>query len=90
MEYHIHCADIDCAKELHRAIGTTLSFPDWYGHNLDALYDCLMEIGVPTHLILSSWDDQRPFAPGFRSVFEDVQLHNPAFSVAFEYTTQGV
>ncbi|MGH3972915.1 MAG: barstar family protein [Pseudonocardiaceae bacterium] len=26
------------------AIGAALSFPDWYGRNLDALYDCLMDL----------------------------------------------
>ncbi|MGH3871354.1 MAG: barstar family protein [Pseudonocardiaceae bacterium] len=26
------------------AIGTALSFPAWYGRNLDALYDCLMDL----------------------------------------------
>ncbi|MGH3934972.1 MAG: barstar family protein [Pseudonocardiaceae bacterium] len=26
------------------AIGAALSFPDWYGRNLDALYDCLTDL----------------------------------------------
>lgn len=26
------------------AIGAALSFPEWYGHNLDALYDCLVDL----------------------------------------------
>lgn len=26
------------------AIGAALSFPDWYGRNLDALYDCLVDL----------------------------------------------
>ncbi|WP_392543356.1 barstar family protein [Oryzobacter telluris] len=25
-----------------RLFGECLSFPDWYGHNLDALFDCLL------------------------------------------------
>jgi RNAse (barnase) inhibitor barstar len=25
-------------------IGTALNFPAWYGHNLDALYDCLVDL----------------------------------------------
>lgn len=26
------------------AIGVALSFPSWYGRNLDALYDCLIDL----------------------------------------------
>jgi hypothetical protein len=26
------------------AIGAALSFPDWYGRNLDALHDCLIDL----------------------------------------------
>jgi RNAse (barnase) inhibitor barstar len=26
------------------AIGAALSFPEWYGRNLDALYDCLIDL----------------------------------------------
>ncbi|HET9255648.1 MAG TPA: barstar family protein [Pseudonocardiaceae bacterium] len=26
------------------AIGIALNFPAWYGHNLDALYDCLADL----------------------------------------------
>jgi RNAse (barnase) inhibitor barstar len=26
------------------AIGAALSFPSWYGRNLDALYDCLIDL----------------------------------------------
>ena len=51
MEYTIDCAGIVDRKELHRLLAETLSFPHWYGHNLDALYDCLTAISTPTHLI---------------------------------------
>lgn len=84
MEYRIDCTDLDSAQELHRRIATCLSFPDWYGHNLDALYDCLTEIGTPTHVILHSWNDSLPFSLGFRCVFEDAELETPELIVTFE------
>jgi RNAse (barnase) inhibitor barstar len=31
------------------AIGAVLSFPDWYGRNLDALYDCLVDLSWQPH-----------------------------------------
>lgn len=31
------------AAEIHRSIARQLDLPDYYGHNLDALHDCLTE-----------------------------------------------
>ena len=44
---------LDLAKmktqaEAHKYLGKVLEFPDYYGENLDALYDCLGDIGTPT------------------------------------------
>lgn len=32
------------ASDLHRDIAAALDFPDYYGHNLDALNDCLRDV----------------------------------------------
>ena len=39
----INCALIHTREQLHQAFREALSFPEWYGGNLDALYDCLTE-----------------------------------------------
>ena len=31
-------------EDLHHQMETVLNFPEWYGGNLDALYDCLTEL----------------------------------------------
>ncbi|TYB39790.1 barstar family protein [Micromonospora sp. AP08] len=31
-------------RDLHREIAAALSFPDYYGHNLDALNDCMRDV----------------------------------------------
>ncbi len=33
---------------LHDILADSLGFPDWYGRNLDALYDCLTDIQEAT------------------------------------------
>lgn len=38
-------------KDGHDYIASTLNFPDYYGKNLDALYDCLCEIECEIELI---------------------------------------
>jgi len=53
------------------AIGTALSFPAWYGRNLDALEDCLRDLswlsGGPHALI---WVNPRALPE--HAVFEDI------------------
>ncbi|MGX8693745.1 MAG: barstar family protein [Methanobrevibacter sp.] len=41
----------------HDYLMEMLDFPDYYGKNLDALYDCLCEIGVETEIILINGDE---------------------------------
>ncbi len=41
-------------KDGHDYLKDVLNFPDYYGKNLDALYDCLCEIGVETEIILKN------------------------------------
>ena len=83
MEITIDCGGIATKRELHETIAESLSFPDWYGHNLDALYDCLTELPEPIHLVLKNWDAAADFAPGFESVFTDAQDFNPDFTVEY-------
>lgn len=35
---------IENRKRLHEVLADSLSFPEWYGRNLDALYDCLTDL----------------------------------------------
>lgn len=44
------CEKDFCNKqELHHYLAKELNFPDYYGNNLDALYDCLTEISTDVH-----------------------------------------
>jgi len=50
----IDCSKIYIKEDLHRIFRETLSFPDWYGNNLDALYDCLTDISGTVRLL--NWE----------------------------------
>jgi len=39
--------------DLLRHLGEALNFPDWYGTNFDALFDCLSEADGPSPILLS-------------------------------------
>lgn len=53
----IDCTSITDKAAFHRALAQALAFPGCYGNNLDALYDCLTEIGTDTELRLTNWHD---------------------------------
>lgn len=68
---------LDCREplnRLHTRLAAALSFPDWYGHNLDALYDCLTDLREPVCL----WLRHPEAAPGLRRVLTDCARENPA------------
>lgn len=44
-------------KEGHNYLKEVFDFPDYYGKNLDALYDCLCEIGIETEIVLINGDE---------------------------------
>ena len=45
---------ISTREELHAALARELALPDWYGGNLDALYDCLTDCEPPRRLVLQN------------------------------------
>lgn len=39
-------------ERLHETLAEALGFPDWYGKNLDALYDCLTDGQEETEIVV--------------------------------------
>ena len=56
-----------------------LSLPSWFGRNLDALHDCLTDVGSPTRLILTG--TASPCGQMFVRVFKDAARQNRCLSV---------
>jgi len=50
-EITINCTEINSRYQLHEKLAKLLDFPEWYGRNLDALYDLLTEI--PTDVLIT-------------------------------------
>ena len=48
--------DLFTPRQINEYIDEKLDFPDYYGKNLDALYDCLTDICEDTHITIKNYD----------------------------------
>ena len=87
-EIKIDCSTIETKADFHAAMASALAFPDYYGKNLDALYDCLTEIGQDTRLILADWHHLEYRLGDYSGkavyVFHCATRENPHLSVLLE------
>lgn len=76
-------ADLLTRQELHRVFAQTLSFPDWYGKNLDAMHDCLTDCRRDVTLTLLHTDQLKenlgPYTDCLLDMLRDVTAENPHF-----------
>lgn len=70
------CSDCVDKKAVLQAIGRAFEFPDWYGANLDALYDCLTDLpdrnGTGWLVVLERLPDEPGFDAEQRAALLDV------------------
>ena len=46
--YRFDCQEWKSKQEFHRTVSQVLNFPDYYGHNLDAFNDCVLNLEIPS------------------------------------------
>lgn len=84
----IDCRGFVTRLDLHKAFAEALSFPDWYGNNLDALYDQLTSVCEDTAIVLQHWTETEVtvgrYAICARQAMEDAQQNNPKLKIVFE------
>lgn len=79
----LDCRGIADKDQLHAALAQALAFPDWYGGNLDALYDCLTDLESPVQLQLTGWASLPHWKAAFEAVFQDAENDCNEFFVTF-------
>ena len=76
--------NIETMRALHIYLQYKLDFPAYYGRNLDALYDCLTDIGEDTRITLTPGDACGECAASMQRllrVFADAQEENPHLTI---------
>lgn len=79
----IDCTEIKNKEQLHGLLAEALCFPSYYGHNLDALFDCLTEIRTKTAIRLLGWSELGDWKEGFQNVFINAALEDPILDIIF-------
>lgn len=77
----IHCTGVESPEQMHTLLASSLAFPAYYGHNLDALFDCLTEIRTQTTIQLEGWMGLGEWKDRFTNVFVNVGLENPNLDI---------
>ena len=71
---------------LYAELAGALELPRWFGANLDALWDCLTDLPVPTALVLGGWNAFEQAEPEqarrMMDVFAERTQVEPPFTVA--------
>ncbi len=77
-EYKLDFTGITTKEELHDLLAKILELPDYYGRNLDALYDCLT--GMPLCMIslyhLDALECLGDYALSFAETMEEAAADN--------------
>lgn len=88
----LNAREIPDRKALHAALAAQLDFPDWYGGNLDALYDLLSASSRPCAVVIRDAPTLEAalgeYARRLLRVLTDVCLASPVVSVRIEGTEE--
>lgn len=83
----IDCMGISDKEELHKTLAECLAFPEWYGGNLDALYDCLTGVFEETEIIVENFETLEnilgKYALSFKKVMLKADEDNERVNVTF-------
>lgn len=88
MEVFIEGDKIKTIENFHKEIKRALALPDYYGENLDALWDCLTGwIETPLTLVWKNFETSRHFLEGTAekiiSLFNDAENEVNGFKVEY-------
>lgn len=86
--YIIDMNGVYSADDFHGLLEEILPLPDYYGENLDALYDVLTEMGKNWHLIFRNYTEAQvcmeKYMKNLRKMCGKAMEHTPGLVIEFE------
>ncbi len=86
-EYLIDLSGVTTKEALHEAIGKSLPLPEYYGNNLDALFDVLSSLPEPCTILFANVSEAKEAIPHYierlQRMCRDVQWENRGLQVLF-------
>ena len=75
-------------KEIHAALKENLPFPEYYGANLDALYDVLVEPHEPWEITFVNtrrlWQEESLYMRSLKETFDDASADGANMKVEWQ------
>lgn len=88
MRYEIDLDNITTRQQFQEVIKASIPCPDYYGGNLDALYDVLTELAGPVEIVFRNFREFTHRLPGFGEAVEhlcaDARAENPELVIRLE------
>ena len=84
MELIIDGSALPEAAAVHDLFTRALDLPEWYGRNLDALYDVLTERGEPLRLLVRNPEALAEYAEDLLRTLAEAAAENPALELVYE------
>jgi ribonuclease inhibitor len=75
--YILNFDNKETAESLHTYLKQMLDLPAYYGHNLDALYDCLTSFSASTNIAIANFNDDNIIHRRIFNVMKDAATTNP-------------
>lgn len=81
----IDCQELLKKERAHAYLAEVFEFPDYYGKNLDALFDCLTELGECTIMLKGEHLLHQADSYGIKvlQVFEEAAQANPKLKLVY-------
>ena len=88
MTFTIDLSKVKTREELHDLLQEELPLPEYYGRNLDALYDVLTSVCEPMEIQILNFSEAEGLPEGYMDSFlelcEEVQEDNPLVRIYFD------
>lgn len=84
----LDAAKLQTKQEAHAYLKSQMNFPDYYGKNLDALFDCLTELDDTTVEFVNIEEAGDTYFAKVLQVFQEAAEDNRRLNVLYDFEEQ--